>query len=60
MNIIAAAIVSVAAILTSAIVGGRVYAPTYYAQYGGNLQPSGNISKPLISSCNLTSYKLSL
>ena len=41
MTIIAAAVVSIAAILTSTLVGGRVYGPTYYAQYGGNLQPLG-------------------
>ena len=41
MTIAVAALVSIAAILTSALVGGRVYGPTYYAQYGGNLQPFG-------------------
>ena len=56
INVIAAAVVSVSAILTSAIVGGRVYAPTYYAQYGGNLQPSGNVSQSLANSCNVTFY----
>ena len=41
MTIIAAAVISIAVILKSALVGGRVYGPTYYAQYGGNLQPFG-------------------
>ena len=33
----------VGSILTSALVAGRIYGPTYYAQYGGNLQPAGNV-----------------
>ena len=44
-NILVAAVVSVAAIFSSALVGGRVYGPTYYAQYGGNLQPAGKTFK---------------
>ena len=44
-NILVAAVVSIAAILSSALVGGRVYGPTYYAQYGGNLQPAGKTFK---------------
>ena len=41
--VLAGLAVSVAVLFTSALVGGRVYGPTYYAQYGGNLQPLGNI-----------------
>ena len=40
--VLAVLAVSVAIFLTSALVGGRVYGPTYYAQYGGNLHPLGN------------------
>ena len=31
------------AILTGTLVVGRNYGPTYYAQYGGNLQQAGTI-----------------
>ena len=31
------------AILTGTLVVGRNYGPTYYAQYGGNLQQAGMI-----------------
>ena len=33
------------AILTGTLVVGRNYGPTYYAQYGGNLQQAGMIIK---------------
>ena len=38
-------VVVAGAILTGTLVVGRNYGPTYYAQYGGNLQQAGMIIK---------------
>ena len=40
------------AILTGTLVVGRNYGPTYYAQYGGNLQQAGMIIKFNVQGCN--------
>ena len=38
-------VVVAGAILTGTLVVGRNYGPTYYGQYGGNLQQAGMVIK---------------